>query len=448
MDKKYYTHLNGQKEGPMTAADVLGMISKLSPGQTLNVWSPELTEWKPIAECLDILRADAAAGQGAGQAVYSPSQAKSSKKVVLWASLAVVILAVVGGAVVFLQERAAAAERERAATAEQVVGGKILIVQKNAEVRKLALVKVDVIRKEDALKWFASVQPAADSKLSAAKGFTAKSLDDIIRVRHDADALVSDFGSKASEMGSLSFNLIALESSMRLQRRGASVRDLDEKRESIRKQIASLGKYLPEGFAGQFEAGANQRVYAQALAAKSRGFSAILREAREKADKPERDMQSLVETLRAYSAEFSSDVTGLMYVPPASVKRVASATSDGDGLFSLKLPPGEYYAIAMSSRQVVGTTEQYYWAIRFVVSPKGDNAIMLGNQNLEASDPSVCLWPADLCNGLASSRKQLEAGAASLDEALKAYKANRPDAVVEKTAAESEEYFNKMKATL
>jgi hypothetical protein len=435
MDNKYYTYLDGQKDGPMSAADVLRKSAALAPGQALNVWSAELKDWKPIGECLDFVKADAATGQVRHSPAVGTSSGKSSKTAVLWASLAVVILAVVGGTVVFLQERAAAAERERAATAEQVVGGKILIVQKNAEVRKLALVKVDVIRKEDALKWFASVQPAADSKLSAAKGFTAKSLDDIIRVRHDADALVSDFSSKASEMGSLSFNLIALESSMRLQRRGASVKDLDEKRESIRKQIVLLSKYLPEGFAGQFEAGANQRVYAQALAAKSRGFSAILREAREMADKPERYMQSLVETLRAYSAEFSSDVMGLMYVPPASIKRVASATSDGDGLFSLKLPPGEYYAIAMSSRQVV-------------VSPKGDNAIMLGNQNLEASDPSVCLWPADLCNGLSSSRKQLEAGAASLDEALKAYKANRPDAVVEKTAAESEEYFNKMKATL
>lgn len=448
MDNKYYTHQNGQKDGPMSAADVLRRFAALAPGQTLNVWSPELKNWKPIGECIDFVRADAGAGQSRQAPGVSPSPAKSSKKVVLWAGLAVVILAVVGGAVVFLQERAAAAEKERAATAEQVVSGKILIVQKNAEVRKLALVKIDVIRKEDALKWFASVQPVAESKLSAAKGFTEKSLSDIILARHEADSLVSDFGFKSLEMGSLSFNLIALESSMRLQRRGVSMTGLDEKRESIRKQIASLGKYLPEGFAGQFEAGANQRVYAEALAAKSRGFSAILREARAMADKPEREMQSLVETIRAYSEEFSSDVMELMYVPPASIKRVASATSDGDGLFSLKLPPGEYYAIAMSSRQVVGTTEQYYWAIRFAVSPKGDNAIMLGNQNLEGSDPSVCLWPSDLCNGVARSRKQLEAGAASLDEALKAYKAKRPDAVVEKTAAESEESFDKMKATL
>lgn len=440
MDNKYYTYLDGQKEGPMSAAEVLRRFAALAPGQALNVWSPELKDWKPIGECLDFVKADAAAGQVRHSPAVATSPGKSSKKTALWAGLAVVILSVVGGAVVFL--------RERAAAAEQVVGGKILIVQKNAEVRKLALVKIDVIRKEDALKWLAATLPVADSKLSSAKGFTAKSLDDIIRTRHEANALRSDFGSKAMEMGSLSFNLITLEAEMRLQRRGASVAGLDERRDRIRKQISSLEKYLPDGFSSQFEAGANERVYAQALAAKGRGFGAVLRAARAAADKPESDIQALAGAIRTYAEKFDSDIMGLMYVPPASIKRVASATSDGDGLFSLKLPPGEYYAIAMSSRQVVGTTEQYYWATRFVVSPQGDNAIMLGNQNLESSDPSVCLWPADLSNGVSTSRNQLEAGAASLDGALKEYKANRPDSVVEKAAADAEDSFAKMKANL
>ena len=448
MDNKYYTHQNGQKNGPMSAADVLQRYAALAPGQTLNVWSPELKDWKPIGECVDFVRADAGAGPSGRAPGVNSSSGSSSKKPLLWVGVVVAILAAVGGAVVFLKERAVAAEKERAATALQVISGKILIVQKNAEVRKLALVRIDVIRKEDALQWLSTAQPAVDSMVASVRSFIDKSSTNAERLSSESLSLASGFESKASEMGSLSFNLMALEVGMRQARNGGRVTELDEKRDDIRKKITSLAKYLPADFSSQFEAGANQRVYAQALAAQGRGFGALLREAREVAEKPEKDMSTLARSIRAYSTKFDSDIKELMYSPPVSVKRVASATSDGDGLFALKVPPGEYYAIATSSRHVGSTTEQYYWAMKFIVRAEGDNAIMLGNQNLESSDPAVCLWPAVTSNEVAKSCARLESEAASLDDALKEYKKSRPDAVVEKATEEAQVYFNKMKAIL
>lgn len=445
MNNKYYTYQNGQKEGPMSASDVLLRFAALAPGQTLDVWSPDLKDWKPIAECVDFLRADVGARQNGHSPGVALSSGNSSKKVILWVGLIFVILSTVAGAVVFLKERAVAAEKERAATALQVVSGKILIVQKNAEVRKLALVKIDVIKKEDALHWLSTTQPAAASMIASSQSSLNKYSNEVRRAEHDCRQLVWSFNDKARDMNQLCFELMVLQAKMGLARRGVPATGLNTKRDDIRKLIVSLSKYLPADFSEKFEEGANQRVYAQILAAKRRGFDALLSEARKLSDKPEKDMSTLSTSIRAYSSKFDSDIKELMYSPPVSIKRVASATSDGDGLFSVKVPPGEYYAIVTSSRLVGGTTEQYYWAIKFIVRAEGDNAIMLGNQNLESSDPIVCLWPSVTSKEVDKCRAMFESEAVKLDDTLREYMKSRPDVTVEKCASETEQNFVKLK---
>ena len=454
----------------MSAAEVLRAFSVLKPGEDFSVWAPDMSDWKPIQECVASIRADAqmdkinaanAASASKPQAqqvppVVAPVSVRS--KVPIFAFLGVVVLA---GAI--------AAFRFMAANSEQVVSGKILIVQKNAEVRKLALVKVQIIQKEDAEKWFAAMRPIVEKGLASSSEHNSQLFERSLAAGREAGSLSTTYRSAARSLGQLSFDLVNLESTMRLRRRGERVLDasslgrLDDQiqrlESSIPRDIPSVARYLKSDFKKEFDSvvakdgtinsatGLSFSYYGLGLHVKGSGFRNLAKEAKAAADEPEAALVGLIDDIRKSASTEDATQKAQMYEPSESVKRAAIATSDGDGLFKVKLRPGEYYAIASSTRRVSDSTEEYYWAVKFTVVSDGDNVVMLGNQNLESNDPAAALWPSEL--SLQANKNKLGYARCldGVEKSLADYKKARPDIVVQQISEESAAQFEKMKAT-
>jgi len=67
--------------------------------------------------------------------------------------------------------------------------------------------------------------------------------------------------------------------------------------------------------------------------------------------------------------------------PRVSAYAVATATTNSDGKYSLVLPKGEYYIVAMTSRQTFDDLEQYQWLVP--VESKGEKVtVQLTGSNL------------------------------------------------------------------
>jgi len=455
--RKYYIYQNAEKDGPMAASEVLRRFASLSAGETFSVWTSEMKDWLPVADCIGSIKADAqlekinavkAASTKAPQSHEAdsanpnpPSAATPSsvRKTLILSLVGVACITAVAGGVILI--------KSKAVVAEQQVSGKILIVQNNAEVRKLALVKIEVLTKAEALKWHASAQPAAEAALKKYKAELEGLSREAFQAVEDSMTLSSRYSQKSSDMHQLAFQLIYLESSMRLARRGGQIRGIDETRDQIASLIPSVKDYLPGDFEKEYKMNANQRVYSLALAAKGGGFRALKKEASAASEPPERRMVEAIEALDMSSRKFDREIKEIMFAPPTSNKRLAAATSDGDGLFSFKLPPGEYYALATSSRQVGGRTETFNWVVGFTVTSERENAIILGNQNIESADPAACLWPQSTSEKVRKISSEFESVVSSTQDNLKKYGERRPDRVVEKSQSILEVSFKKITDT-
>jgi len=70
-------------------------------------------------------------------------------------------------------------------------------------------------------------------------------------------------------------------------------------------------------------------------------------------------------------------------------KPLFKTKTDDEGIFSLSLKQGVNYAlVAISERDIGGTTEQYYWMIRII---KHSKTIILSNDNLFETECDECL---------------------------------------------------------
>jgi hypothetical protein len=75
------------------------------------------------------------------------------------------------------------------------------------------------------------------------------------------------------------------------------------------------------------------------------------------------------------------------FIDPSALARVAKATTDADGRFSLKVKSGRSYILAASaSRQVLALTGCYFWAIR-VAADEPTVTVALTNRNLMEVNP-------------------------------------------------------------
>ncbi len=423
MQKKYHLFVDNAKSGPFDAKEVLAQFAARRGAVPIHLWSAEIGEWSPIDKHLQKLRSEAADMQpasppaeapvtvpsdGQGQPNNSAGSAKMKK-----AGLAVLAAAILAGGFVFWQKNA-----------PQTVQGKILIVQKNAEVRKLALVKVDILDKQQKQRW----AELSKAKLNAHLDDSSRSLN---QLKTKAKDVLVDIPEMTERYRSLSDSLFKIGANAILLNIGRNSRNselepkeaswMNEMTEHIRKAKFLLPLDIDEHVS-------NREFFKIYLAARYEGFTNLEKLAANDGPGKSAALLELAEDAKNLGEAFTETARLIMYSAPQDIIRAGTETSDGDGQFVVKLPPGDYAIIASSSRQVANSEEKYYWAIDFSVVSSGDNKIMLGNQNLESGDPRSH-WHPEVTASVERVRDEIAAIKKAASEQAKNYKS--PTKIIE-----------------
>jgi hypothetical protein len=71
-------------------------------------------------------------------------------------------------------------------------------------------------------------------------------------------------------------------------------------------------------------------------------------------------------------------------------KAIITASTDGDGKFSMKLPrSGKFAIVAHASRQVFSSKEEYYWIVWTSLDGEASKNVMLSNKNLLLGEDDI-----------------------------------------------------------
>jgi hypothetical protein len=414
--KKYHLFADNSKSGPFDAKEVLDLFAQRGGSAPLHLWSAEIGEWSPIEQHLPMLRTEVAdtgpvAPPAAGPTTVpgngrttQPKAAGAGKAKL--AVIAVVVVAALAGAFVFWQKNS-----------PQSVQGKILIVQKNAEVRKLALVKVDILEKEQKLRWAA----VSKAKLNAHLDDSSRSVNQLKakakETLQDIPEMTLRYESLTQSLFNIGANalLLNINRSNRTSALGPKETEwMNEMTEHVRKAKFLLPLEIDDLVA-------SRDFFKIYLAARYDGFRNL--ESFSKNDGPGKSLAlvELAEDAKKLGESFTETARVIMYSVPQDILRAGTETSDGDGQFMVRLAPGEYTFVASSSRQVANSEEKYYWAMDYSVVSSGDNKIMLGNQNLESGDPRSH-WHPDVTASVERLRAEMSALKRDISEQSKTYK--------------------------
>lgn len=401
MNKKYHLYQDNMKSGPFDAREILAAQSTRSGNGKMLIWSAELGDWKPLEDHLAQLKSEAASIKPAMRDDSPPAVAplasttvssSAKKKSLVFGLAAIFIAAAVAGYVVWQKK------------APQLVAGKILIVQKNAEVRKLALVKVEILNKEQTQRWAVASRSDLNELMdrsTKAAGLLEARLDAIMR---DEPDMTSKYTSLGHSLYTIGANALLLNINKRSRRNETNDEEAKWMKE-MGEHIAKVKFLLPP----QIDSYVGDRDFFKIyLAVRFEGFNNL--ESLAKNDDPHKapKFKKLVEDAAATKESFNESARSIMYGVPADIVRTVSETTDGDGQFAVKIPPDEYTIVTSSSRLVANSEEKYYWALGFTVSHEKENKVMLGNQNLESDDPRSH-WKPETTLAIERLKKQISA---------------------------------------
>lgn len=389
------------------------------------IWSPEMGEWKPLEGHLPMLQTEASAPYAPSrhEKPEQPSAPHSGlgapepaprRKAAPVAIVAVAILAAAGG--FFLWQK----------FAPQTVQGKILIVQKNAEVRKLALVKVEVLDKEQTQRWLSTSRTRLDENIEATARSTKQLRVKVAELMKDAPEVSRRYANLSQSLYLVGANALLLDinSSNRSGKLGPKETGWMNE---IKENIAKIKFLLPADIDSLVEGREFFKIY---MAAYFEGYRNLEKLARNEDPSKGSEFLKLIEEADNLRSIFTDNARSIMYAIPQEFLRTSSETSDGDGQFIVKLTSGEYTFIASSSRAVANSEEKYYWALGFEVRSGSENKIMLGNQNLESGDPRSA-WSQETTFAVERARGELQALSLELTKESKEYKS--PKELVEES---------------
>jgi hypothetical protein len=304
------------------------------------------------------------------------------------------------------------------ARADRLVEGKVLIVLNNAEVRKLALVDVHVLSASEAERWYNQASPVAEKAIKESVAEYQRIAEGLKAERDKSESYVVT-SLKLKSLGEAALRVRKLQSGGSLVRNdttsSAARRGVDE----ITDGYGKLAYWFREDVKAMIK---DQRfkeiavATTEALARLESDASSVGRASELTAAALSREAS---EALRAVERAKAS-----VYFPPSSFVRVAETISDGDGHFSLKLPPGNYIVFSGSRRQLPGKQEEVFrWAVKLTVKSDSDNSVILGNQNMESNSVDS-LWSESFAARLESSIANLKSIGASADVTATMMKSN------------------------
>lgn len=255
------------------------------------------------------------------------------------------------------------------------ISGKVLIVQRDANVKKLALIELYAVSDSDVARWRASIYETLRLSVS-----------EIHRLQKEAESAESEIREIGEKRVANSTECI-----MRTKEATEAARRIwliDRKSESLRNQFREL--ITKEQIPGSQELiklakDENwQDAYALLTASSLPESERISRFAASDYDK---QMGSHIDATRKKLVGMRDALDDL--VPhstvkalPAYVKILAKDVTDETGSFTLNVPPGDYYVFAEGARAVFSKTEHYFWAHSIKVPSQESEKCLIGNLNL------------------------------------------------------------------
>lgn len=264
------------------------------------------------------------------------------------------------------------------------VRGRVMVVQRNAEVKRLALIKVYAITAGEAEVWRSAV---------------------INNCRKLADGRADFISTSASERkGIINENDSSIERLERLLFAAIECRDasrefwiVDPNQPSKKNRF--FEKIVMPGFPSakdiEHEALKSRwdRCYEVLRSSVVPELESSLAKAKaRKVAELRRHDSEVHERLTRFRDEFSRMLSHESLTEiPSTVKKVYPGISDDNGEFSIRLPMGSYYLIARAERRVFDTDERYYWARPVSVPSDESLRCLMGNNNM-LSGPDKNLW--------------------------------------------------------
>jgi hypothetical protein len=278
------------------------------------------------------------------------------------------------------------------------IRGRVMVVQRNAEVKRLALIKVYAISSSNAEKWKHSVVEKCRRIMDESIVFRKKSSDLRMRIVAENDS-----------------SIVRLNALL-----DAAVASRDAAREfwivnpnQPAKKRRFFEAMVIEGFPSA------KTIEEYALSSKwDKCYEALRKEVvPELEEKLAKAESRKVSELKQHDNEVSEKIKefGVAYARelsfeslteiPIDIRVTAEGISDDNGDFSLGLPVGDYYLIARGSRRVFDSDEHYYWARRVSVPSDDSKRCLMGNNNM-MNGPESNMW-TDLAT-LIKSQKELK----------------------------------------
>jgi len=266
----------------------------------------------------------------------------------------------------------------------ETVSGKVMVVQRNAEVRKLALVRIYAVSEAEAKTWHDSVIRECRSILDASANRRASGVEERKRILDENDSMIRRCES-----------LLDLAVEMRELSREFWIVDPNQptKKKRFFEMIATKG--VPSSREVEDDAMSSRwdRCYESLRHSVVPELQSRLQRANER---KEAELKAHDTSVARDLSEFRKSLTRAMSFEslteiPSGVKVASSVLTDDKGEYSLRVPKGGYYLFARGSRTVFDKEERYYWVKKINVPSDESERCLLGNNNMLDGDESH-LW--------------------------------------------------------
>jgi hypothetical protein len=266
----------------------------------------------------------------------------------------------------------------------ETVSGKVMVVQRNAEVRKLALVRIYAVSEAEAKVWHDSVTRECRSILDASANRRSSGVEERKRIVDENDSMIRRCES-----------LLDLAVEMRELSREFWIVDPNQptKKKRFFEMIATKG--VPSSREVEDDAMSSRwdRCYESLRHSVVPELQSRLQRANER---KEAELKAHDTSVARDLSEFRKSLTRAMSFEslteiPSGVKVASSVLTDDKGEYSLRVPKGGYYLFARGSRTVFDKEERYYWVKKINVPSDESERCLLGNNNMLDGDESH-LW--------------------------------------------------------
>ena len=256
------------------------------------------------------------------------------------------------------------------------INGKVLIVQRNADVKKLALIQIGAVEAEDIVHWKESVNERLRKAVEAIHRFQKEAAAE--------EAEIKDVGEKrvSNALDCISRTEEAIDSSRRIWL-------VDRNSEKSRRRLSEL---LTRGVIPR-----NSEVLELTKKNNWQDAYRLLSEASlpEAKHIHELAVNDFKTTLDGHKSNYRKKLVSMrealdFLIPSPTVKSLpkdikvrAHDVTDETGSFTLNVAPGDYYIFAEGDRMVFSTTEHYFWAHPLAVPSQESEKCLIGNLNLD-----------------------------------------------------------------